>query len=56
MFPGARKGGGNIGFEDYNGAPRSVPGCELVGRAPLEVILRKNLVSIDSIGGRTFTG
>jgi hypothetical protein len=54
-FPGTRKRGGNIGLQDYDGASCSVPGCELVRRTPLEVIPRKNLVSIDSISGHVFT-
>jgi hypothetical protein len=54
-FPWTREGGGNVGFQDYDGASRGVPGCEPVGRAPLKVILRKNLVGIDSIRGHTFT-
>jgi len=55
-FPGTGEGGGNIGFQDYNCASRSVLGGELVGRALPEVVLRENLVGIDSIGGHFFNG
>ena len=54
-FPGIGEGGGNIRFQDYNGASHSVPGCELVGRATLEVVLRKNLIGVDAISGHTTT-
>jgi len=51
-----RKGGGNIGFQDDHSASCGVPGSEFIGFAPLEVILRENLVRIESIGFHALTG
>jgi hypothetical protein len=50
-FSRTREGGGDIRFQHYYGASRSIPGCILVARSAAEIILGKNLVDIGPMSG-----
>jgi len=54
-FSRTGEGSGNIGLQHDNGASGRVTGGELIGRAALKIVLRKNLIGIRSIGGQSLT-